>query len=63
MGIEHKLKSFFNCGRYLRPETAQGIFVNFRDLYYCNGNKLPFAAAQVGQAFRNEVCDACLVFV
>ena len=33
---------------YLRPETAQGIFVNFRDLLYYNGNKLPFAAAQVG---------------
>lgn len=40
---------------YLRPETAQGIFVNFKDLYYYNGNKLPFAAAQIGQAFRNEI--------
>ncbi|XP_071726288.1 glycine--tRNA ligase, mitochondrial 1-like [Rutidosis leptorrhynchoides] len=40
---------------YMRPETAQGIFVNFRDLYYYNGNKLPFAAAQIGQAFRNEI--------
>uniref|UniRef100_A0A0E0P8I8 glycine--tRNA ligase n=4 Tax=Oryza TaxID=4527 RepID=A0A0E0P8I8_ORYRU len=39
---------------YMRPETAQGIFVNFKDLYYYNGNKLPFAAAQIGQAFRNE---------
>lgn len=39
----------------MRPETAQGIFVNFKDLYYYNGNKLPFAAAQIGQAFRNEV--------
>ena len=33
---------------YLRPETAQGIFVNFKDLLYYNGSKLPFAAAQVG---------------
>ncbi|GJX82109.1 glycine--tRNA ligase, mitochondrial 1-like protein [Tanacetum coccineum] len=33
--------------RYMRPETAQGIFVNFKDLYYYNGNKLPFAAAQI----------------
>ncbi|PWZ37737.1 Glycine--tRNA ligase, mitochondrial 1 [Zea mays] len=33
---------------YMRPETAQGIFVNFKDLYYYNGNKLPFAAAQIG---------------
>nr|GMD50983.1 glycine--tRNA ligase, mitochondrial 1-like [Ipomoea batatas]GMD57849.1 glycine--tRNA ligase, mitochondrial 1-like [Ipomoea batatas] len=40
---------------FLRPETAQGIFVNFKDLYYYNGNKLPFAAAQIGQAFRNEI--------
>ena len=40
---------------FLRPETAQGIFVNFKDLLYFNGGKLPFAAAQVGQAFRNEV--------
>lgn len=40
---------------YMRPETAQGIFVNFKDLYYYNGSKLPFAAAQIGQAFRNEI--------
>ncbi|CAI7833256.1 unnamed protein product [Closterium sp. NIES-53] len=40
---------------YLRPETAQGIFVNFKDLLYYNGGKLPFAAAQIGQAFRNEI--------
>ncbi|KAM0862244.1 hypothetical protein ACQ4PT_045375 [Festuca glaucescens] len=40
---------------YMRPETAQGIFVNFKDLYNYNGQKLPFAAAQIGQAFRNEI--------
>jgi glycyl-tRNA synthetase len=40
---------------YLRPETAQGIFVNFKRLYEFNGSKLPFAAAQVGMAFRNEI--------
>ncbi|GFQ04660.1 glycine--tRNA ligase 1 mitochondrial [Phtheirospermum japonicum] len=40
---------------YMRPETAQGIFVNFKELYYYNGKKLPFAAAQIGQAFRNEI--------
>ena len=39
----------------MRPETAQGIFVNFKDLYNYNGRKLPFAAAQIGQAFRNEI--------
>jgi glycyl-tRNA synthetase len=38
----------------MRPETAQGIFVNFDNLYRYNGEKLPFAAAQIGQAFRNE---------
>ncbi|CAG9467587.1 unnamed protein product [Pedinophyceae sp. YPF-701] len=40
---------------YMRPETAQGIFVNFRDLLYYNGGKLPFAAAQIGNSFRNEI--------
>lgn len=51
------------CCRYMRPETAQGIFVNFKDLYYYNGNKLPFAAAQIGQAFRNEVGIPYLVLL
>lgn len=40
---------------FMRPETAQGIFVNFRDLLYYNGGKLPFAAAQIGNAYRNEI--------
>lgn len=40
---------------YMRPETAQGIFVNFKDLLYYNGGKLPFAAAQIGQSYRNEI--------
>ncbi|KAL6070514.1 glycine--tRNA ligase [Balamuthia mandrillaris] len=40
---------------YLRPETAQGIFVNFKRLLEFNGGKLPFAAAQIGTAFRNEI--------
>lgn len=40
---------------YLRPETAQGIFVNFRRLLDYNGGRMPFAAAQVGPAFRNEI--------
>uniref|UniRef100_A0A0R0FFI0 Anticodon-binding domain-containing protein n=1 Tax=Glycine max TaxID=3847 RepID=A0A0R0FFI0_SOYBN len=39
----------------MKPQTAQGILVNFKDLYYYNANKLPFAAAQIGQAFRNEI--------
>lgn len=44
----------FSC-RFLRPETAQGIFVNFKRLLEFNQGKLPFAAAQIGNAFRNEI--------
>ncbi len=40
---------------YLRPETAQGIFVDFKNLYRLNGLKLPCAIAQVGKAYRNEI--------
>ncbi|KFD57737.1 hypothetical protein M514_01407 [Trichuris suis] len=40
---------------YLRPETAQGIFVNFKRLLQFNQGKLPFAAAQIGAGFRNEI--------
>lgn len=40
---------------YLRPETAQGIFVNFKRLLEQVGGKLPFACAQIGLAFRNEI--------
>lgn len=40
---------------FFRPETAQGIFVNFRDLLYYNGGRLPFAGAQVGRGYRNEI--------
>lgn len=40
---------------YLRPETAQGLFVNFRRLLDYNQQKMPFAAAQIGLGFRNEI--------
>jgi glycyl-tRNA synthetase (class II) len=40
---------------YLRPETAQGMFVNFRRLLEFNQGQLPFAAAQIGNSFRNEI--------
>merc|ERR1712012_870437 len=40
---------------FLRPETAQGIFVNFKRLLEFNQGRLPFAAAQVGAAFRTEI--------
>lgn len=40
---------------FLRPETAQGIFVNFKRLLEANNGRLPFASAQIGPAFRNEI--------
>ena len=40
---------------FLRPETAQGIFVNFKRLLEFNQGRLPFAAAQIGNSFRNEI--------
>lgn len=40
---------------YLRPETAQGIFINFRRLLEYNNGRMPFAAAQIGTGFRNEI--------
>ncbi len=40
---------------FLRPETAQGIFVNFKRLLEFNQGRLPFGAAQIGNAFRNEI--------
>lgn len=44
-----------NMQGYLRPETAQGIFVNFRQLLGYNGGQMPFACAQIGTGFRNEI--------
>ncbi|KAL0236191.1 hypothetical protein GEMRC1_002773 [Eukaryota sp. GEM-RC1] len=40
---------------FLRPETAQGIFVNFQRLFEFNNKSLPFGVAQIGTAFRNEI--------
>jgi glycyl-tRNA synthetase len=40
---------------YLRPETAQGIFLNFKKLIEYNNGKMPCTAAQLGMAFRNEI--------
>ncbi|GIZ03289.1 glycine--tRNA ligase [Caerostris extrusa] len=44
-----------NLKGFLRPETAQGIFVNFKRLLQFNQGRLPFAAAQIGNSFRNEI--------
>lgn len=43
---------------FLRPETAQGLFVNFKRLLEYNSGKMPFAAAQIGTGFRNEIAPA-----
>ncbi|KAF5095340.1 hypothetical protein DV451_004694 [Geotrichum candidum] len=40
---------------YLRPETAQGQFLNFNKLLECNNLKMPFASASIGKSFRNEI--------
>ena len=44
-----------NCPGFLRPETAQGIFVNFQKLLDFNAGRIPFASAQIGLGFRNEI--------
>ncbi|MFQ5850782.1 MAG: glycine--tRNA ligase [Candidatus Binatia bacterium] len=47
---------------YLRPETAQGIFVNFDNVLQSARKKLPFGIAQVGKAFRNEITPGNFTF-
>jgi len=47
---------------YLRPETAQGIFVNFKNVQRSARKKIPFGIAQVGKSFRNEITPGQFVF-
>ena len=47
---------------YLRPETAQGIFVNFPNVLNATRKKLPFGIAQIGKAFRNEITPGNFTF-
>ena len=47
---------------YLRPETAQGIFVNFNSVQRSTRKKLPFGVAQIGKSFRNEITPGNFVF-
>jgi len=47
---------------YLRPETAQGIFVNFLNVLNTSRRKLPFGVAQIGKSFRNEVTPGNFIF-
>ncbi len=47
---------------YLRPETAQGIFVNFRNIQRTTRRKIPFGVCQIGKSFRNEITPGNFVF-
>ncbi len=47
---------------YLRPETAQGIFVNFQNVVSSTRKKLPFGIAQTGKSFRNEITTGNFIF-
>lgn len=47
---------------YLRPETAQGIFVNFANVQQTMRKKIPFGIAQIGRAFRNEIVTGNFIF-
>lgn len=47
---------------YLRPETAQGMFLNFRNVLQTTNKKIPFGIAQVGKSFRNEITTGNFIF-
>jgi len=47
---------------YLRPETAQGIFVNFKNIQRTTRKKVPFGVAQIGKSFRNEITPGNFIF-
>ncbi len=47
---------------YLRPETAQGIFVNFKNVQRTSRKKLPFGIGQIGKSFRNEITPGNFIF-
>ena len=47
---------------YLRPETAQGIFVNFKNIYQSSRKRPPFGVAQIGKSFRNEITPGNFTF-
>ncbi|MDZ4676406.1 MAG: glycine--tRNA ligase [Oligoflexia bacterium] len=47
---------------YLRPETAQGIYVNFQNVQVASRKKIPFGIAQIGKAFRNEITPGNFIF-
>jgi len=47
---------------FLRPETAQGIFINFKKVLTSSRKKIPFGIAQIGKAFRNEITPSNFIF-
>ena len=47
---------------YLRPETAQGIFINYRNVLQTSRKKLPFGIGQIGKSFRNEITPGNFIF-
>ena len=47
---------------YMRPETAQGIFVNFKNIQRTTRRKLPFGVCQIGKSFRNEITPGNFIF-
>ncbi len=58
MGVVEDKKSTV----YLRPETAQGIFVNFKNIQRTTRRKLPFGVGQIGKSFRNEITPGNFIF-
>ncbi len=60
--FETKVGAEGNMKSYLRPETAQGIFVNFKNVLDSMSPKMPFGIAQIGKAFRNEIAPREFLF-
>ena len=58
MGVTEDKKSEI----YLRPETAQGIFVNFKNVQRTSRKKVPFGICQIGKSFRNEITPGNFIF-
>ncbi|MCA9363734.1 glycine--tRNA ligase [Candidatus Kaiserbacteria bacterium] len=60
--FETKVGAEGTAKSYLRPETAQGIFVNFKNVVDSMSPKIPFGIAQIGKAFRNEIAPREFLF-
>ena len=60
--FETKVGAQGDMRSYLRPETAQGIFVNFKNVVDSMSPKMPFGIAQIGKAFRNEIAPREFLF-